>query len=303
MSVSLPELASLRLLADVARLGSIGAAGRAAGISQQSASERLRSMEAQTGLVLVQRSARGAMLTAEGRLLVEWSADLLRRGDEIETALTTLRRAHRTQLHVHASMTTAEYLLPGWLVELRRASPTVTVSMQATNSEAVLAAVREGRADLGFIEGPADVSGLRTRVVGHDELVLVAAPDDPWVRRRMLTPRQLAGRALTSREPGSGTRLVVERALQRALADTAPAEPEAELTTNTAVRAAVRAGSAPAFLSLRAVERDVEVGVLVRLEVRGLDLRRAFTAVWAGGAALPPGPARDLLAIASRRTG
>lgn len=306
--MTLPDLASLRLLADVARLGSIGAAGRTAGISQQSASERLRAMEAQTGLVLVERSTRGARLTAEGRLLVEWSAELLHQADEVETALAAVRAEHRRQLHVHASMTTAEYLLPGWLVELRRqiapAGPaaTLSVSLQATNSDHVLEAVRIRAADLGFIEGPAATGGLHTRVVGHDELVLVASPDDPWARRRggrtPLPAGLLATRALTSREPGSGTRRALEQAAARV--DVALVEPDAELTTNAAVLAAVRAGGAPAFLSRLAVDRDLAAGTLVRLPVKGLDLRRDFAAVWLGGATLPPGPARDLLAIARR---
>lgn len=301
----LPDLASLRLLADVARLGSIGAAGREAGISQQSASERLRAMEAQTGLVLVERSTRGARLTAEGRLLVEWSSELLQQADEVETALAALRSEHRRQLHVHASMTTAEYLLPGWLVELRRqiapAGPAaqLSVSLQATNSDRVIEAVRGRSADLGFIEGPADTSGLHTLVVGHDELVLVASPEDPWARRRTVSAGTLATRALTSREPGSGTRRALEQAAARAGVDLV--EPDAELATNAAVLAAVRAGGAPAFLSRLAVERDLAAGWLVRLRTVGLDLRRDFTAVWQGGTTLPPGPARDLLAIAQRR--
>lgn len=304
--MALPDLTSLRLLADVARFGSIGAAGREARISQQSASERLRAMEAQTGLVLVERSTRGARLTAEGRLLVEWSAELLHQADEVETALTALRGEHRRQLHVHASMTTAEYLLPGWLVELRRqtapAGPAaqLSVSLQATNTDRVVEAVRIRAADLGFIEGPADTTGLHTRVVGHDELVLVASPEDPWARRRTPLPAGTLGtRALTSREPGSGTRRALEQAAARA--GVTLVEPDAELATNAAVLAAVRAGGAPAVLSRLAAERDLAAGWLVRLRSSGLDLRRDFTAVWQGGRTLPPGPARDLLAIAQRR--
>lgn len=175
----LPDLPSLRLLADVARHSSIGAAGRGAGMSQQSASERLRAMEAQTGLVLVQRSKSGSTLTAAGRLLVEWSARLLEQAEEVELALRTLRQARSEELHVFASMTTAEYLLPRWLVRLRQQRQ-VTVGLHATNSEAVLQAVRSGEAGLGFVEGPGDLSGLASKVVGHDELVLVADPTDIW---------------------------------------------------------------------------------------------------------------------------
>lgn len=298
MSVILPDLPALRLLADVARLGSIGAAGREAGISQQSASERLRAMETQAGLVLVQRAARGSELTAAGRLLVEWSADLLLRADEIENALQTLRRGRSEELHVHASMTTAEYLLPRWLVQLRRVRQ-VAVSLRAVNSGDVVAAVRSGEADLGFVEGPVDVSGLSTAVVGTDELVLVAAPDDPWARRRTaIRPAALASRALTCREPGSGTRAVVESALARA--GERLKEPEVALTTNAAILAAVGAGGSPAFVSERAAATDLLSGRVVAVPLTDLDVTREFRAAWVGGARPPAGPVRDLLAIARR---
>ncbi len=294
----LPDLPSLRLLADVARLGSIGAAGREAGISQQSASERLRSMEAQAGLALVQRTPSGSTVTAAGRLLVEWSADLLERADEVEASLRTLREDRSRELHVHASMTVAEHLLPRWLVRLRR-ERSVAATLRATNTDAVLEAVRSGEADVGFVEGPGDLAGLTSRVVGADELVLVAALDDAWARRRTpVTPAVVAARPLTTRERGSGTRRVWEQALAAAGVD--PVEPEVELTTTAAVVASVGAGSPPAFVSRRAAERDVAMGLLAEVRTSGLDLTRSFTAVWVGGRRPPAGPLRDLLAIAAR---
>jgi molybdate transport repressor ModE-like protein len=292
----LPDLAALRLLTDIARLGSIGAAGRASGISQQSASERLRAMETQTGLVLVQRAQRGSELTAAGKLLVEWSADLLTRADEIEHALETLRHTRSQEVRVHASMTTAEYLLPRWLVRLRQVRQ-VAVSLRAVNSEEVVAAVRRGAADLGFVEGPVGVDGLSTAVVGIDELVLVAAPDDAWARRRAaLSATELAGRALTCREHGSGTRAVVESAMERA--GMRLADPQVELATNAAILAAVRVGGSPAFVSRRAAAADLDRGALVAVPTGGLDLSREFRAVWVGRSRPPAGPVRDLLAIA-----
>ena len=294
----LPDLPSLRLLADVARLGSIGAAGRTAGISQQSASERLRAIETQTGLVLVQRATTGSTLTPAGRLLVEWSRPLLEAAEELESALRTLREDRSRELHVYASMTTAEYLLPRWLVRLRRERDT-TASLHATNSESVLDAVRRGQADLGFIEGPADLGGLASRVVGDDHLVLVAEADDPWARRRKpLAAAEIGARPLTSREPGSGTRQVVEDAFRAAGAT--PPSSEVELTTTTAVLAAVRAGSPPAFVSDRAARAEIDAGRLVEVATDGLDLRREFTAVWVGSKRPPAGPVRDLLGIAGR---
>ncbi len=291
----LPDLESLRLLTDIARLGSIGAAGRAAGMTQQSASERLRALEATAGLDLVTRSPGGSALTPSGLLLVEWSADLLARAAEVETALHTLRQGRARRVRVYASMTVAESLLPRVLVRLRRERE-INVRLHATNSEAVITAVRAGRADVGFVEGPIDLRGLGSMVVGVDELVLVAAPDDAWSRRRTpLDAAAIARRPLTSREQGSGTRTVWERALESAGAE--PAPPESELETTAALLSSVAAGGPPAFVSRRAAARDLEMGDLVELKTTGIDLHRVFTAVWLGGRRPAEGPVRDILGL------
>lgn len=299
-----PDLAGLRLLVAIARTGSIGAAAREAGVSQQAASERLRGVEAQTGLTLVVRGPRGSELTPSGVTVAEWAARLIELTEEVETAIGGLREQRSRGLGVWASMTVADALLPRWLVELRQrqvreGSTTTAVSLTAANSHQVEDAVRDGLAQLGFVEGVDRPRHLRSTVVAHDALVLVAAADDPLARRRsVVTAAEVATVAMTSREPGSGTRDVVEQALARVGLTTS--EPLVELTTTSAVREAVLAGSGPAFLSERVVARDVEAGRLVVVRT-DLDLRRAFRAVWVGGPQPPAGPARDLVAIARRQ--
>ena len=294
--MSLPDLSSLRLLVDVARLGSIGAAGRAAGMSQQAASERLRTVESTVGVTLLRRSPGGSTLTEAGVLLVEWANRLLDVADEVEQGIATLRADRDRGLSVVASMTVAEYLVPAWLVRLRQLHST-TVTLRATNSENVIHAIRSGEADLGFVEDSVSHSGLASLVVAHDELVVVAHPHDPWCRRRRgIDASTLARRALTARESGSGTRRVLESALHAA--HLTPCAPAVELTTTAAVRSSVLAGSPPAVLSGLAVEADLGAGRLRAVTVDDLDLRRDLTAVWVGTARPPAGPIRDLLAIA-----
>ncbi len=302
MTGRVPELAALRLLVGVARLGSIGAASRAQGITQQAASERLRAVETQTGLTLLRRGARGSHLTEAGAVVVEWAARLIDLADEIDHAIEGLRADDRRDLAVWSSMTIAESLLPRWLVMLRQrqvaegGTPTA-VSLRAVNSNEVVAAVRDGRAGLGFVEGADAPIGMRSRVVSRDELVLVALAGTPLSRRRTpLSPREISVLPLTGREPGSGTREVVAAALGRH--GLTASEPLVELTTATAIREAVIAGSAPAFLSRRVAAREIESGQLVVLPTPALTLTRSFRAVWSGGREPPAGPVRELVEIA-----
>ena len=303
-SSHLPDLDSLALLVELSRAGSIGAAARAVGISQQAASERLTGVERQVGVALLRRGARGTVLTAAGTVVVEWASRLLQVAEEVDAALLALRAERDRELRILASMTVAEHLLPRWLVAFRRREqaarrPVPSVSLQATNSTGVLRGVTAGEADLGFVEGAERPSGLAFVEVGSDELVLVAAPTDPLARRRTpLRPAQVAGLALTSRERGSGTREVVEQAL--ATHDLSASPAAVEVTTSAGVRETVRAGGAPAFLSRRAVEADLRTGALVEVRISGLLLTRTLRAVWVGGSEPPAGPVRDLLAVVAR---
>ncbi|MCW2759550.1 MAG: LysR-family transcriptional regulator [Nocardioidaceae bacterium] len=306
MSSRVPDLPALRLLVAVAREGSIGAAARTVGVTQQAASERLRGVEAQVGVTLVRRGARGSELTPDGVVVVEWAARLLDLADEIDHALDGLRSERTRELDVWSSMTVAESLLPRWLVLLRQRQESAglrpsAVSLTAANSTQVLEAVRAGTAHVGFVEGADVPVGVRSRGVGRDVLVLVAAAGAPLARRRTPVPAdEIAAMALTSRERGSGTREVVDRALARH--DLTATDPVVELSTATAVRGAVLAGGAPAFLSRRVVSRDLDAGLLVEVPTRDLALERTFRAVWTGTAEPPAGPVRDLVGIARAST-
>ncbi len=301
----MPELSALEALVAVARTGSLNAAARDLGRTQQAVSARMASLEALTGVGLTNRTARGSTLTATGVVVADWAARLLDVAGEVDAGLAALRQDRRAQLVVAASLTVAERLLPSWLVTLRAQTPAgedvARVTLSAVNSAEAAAQVRAGTADLGFVEGPSAPQGCRSRVVGHDTLVVVVAQGHPWTRRRTpLTAAELAATPLVSRETGSGTRDAFEAALRRRLGVAVPmANAALELPTTAAIRTAVLDGTAPAVLSRLAVADDLAGGRLRAVGVNDVELARSLRAIWLGARVPPAGPARDLVAIAS----
>ncbi|MET9338196.1 MULTISPECIES: LysR family transcriptional regulator [unclassified Nonomuraea] len=292
----LPDLESLRLLVDAGELGSLGQAARAAGIAQPSASKRIARLERRLGVPLLERTPRGSALTAEGRMVAGWAAQVLAAAHELMRAVEAVRQGEAAQLHVAASMTVAEYLVPRWLGELQSREPDIQVGLDVMNSADVAARVLAEKVELGFVEGPTVPDGLASRVVATDRLVVVVSPGHPWARRRtVLRVAELAATPLVVREPGSGTR----ETLDLAFAGQHVASPRLELGSNAAVKGAAQAGAAPAVLSGHAVEAEVATGRLVEVPLAGLNLVRNLRAVWRRGRSLT-GPAATLLAIASR---
>ncbi|MBB2911530.1 DNA-binding transcriptional LysR family regulator [Streptosporangium becharense] len=288
----LPDLESLRLLVDVDRLGSLGQAARAAGIAQPSVSKRISLLERRLGLPLLERTPRGSTLTPQGVMISAWAAQVLAAAEELMRGAEAVRHVRAAHLHIAASMTVAEYLLPRWLGELQNREPQVQVGLDVQNSAEVARLVGAG-IELGFVEGPSVPPGLASRVVATDRLVVVVAPGHPWSRRRTpLLAAELAATPLVVRERGSGTR----ETLDRALAGHTVAAPRLELGSNTAVKGASREGAAPAVLSGYAVETELVTGRLIEVPTRGIDLERRLRAVWRRGRT-PTGPAATLLNI------
>jgi DNA-binding transcriptional LysR family regulator len=293
------DLTGFDLLLSVARLGSLGRAASEHGISQPAASARMRQLEGQLGLALIERSPRGSRLTPSGALVAGWAQAAVDAAAVLDAGVTALRREGDRRVRIAASMTAAEYLLPSWLIALHSVDPAAAVSLNAENSAEVAQAVLADEADIGFVEGPDLPQGLRAAPVARDALTVVVSPSHPWARRRSgISAAELADMPLLSREAGSGTRRYLEQALL-GQAGLEPVPPQAELSSTTAIKAAIAAGAGVAVLSSLAVEAELTAGTLRAVAVTGLDLRRVLRVVWPTGRRLT-GPARDLYAIAAR---
>src|SRR6516165_4115988 len=252
---STPDLIALDLLDSIAELGSLGRAASRHRMSQPAVSMRMSQLERRLGLTLLQRSPAGARLTPAGERVVALSRRVLSETKELMAAVEAL---------------VAEYLLPGWLAALHHRSPDAILAVEVTNSGRVVARVAEHHADVGFIEGHQPrLRAMKTVVVRTDHLVLVVDPSHPWAHRQSpVTGPELAAAELIVREPGSGTRQILE--------DTLGAfgglRSHLELGSTAAILAAARRGEGPAVLSALAVADDLDTGRLVAVSTEGIKL-------------------------------
>ncbi|MGW1076753.1 LysR family transcriptional regulator [Streptomyces sp. NPDC002537] len=293
-----PDLSALELLLAVARTGSVGQAAQEMEITQPAASARIRSMERLVGVALIERSHRGSRLTEAGDAVANWARPVIEANEALEAGIGALKTRRDSRLRVAASLTVAEYLVPGWLITLRNQRPGIAVSLSVSNSSNVAQQILDGEADLGFVEGTKLPSGLDTVVVGEDRLLLVVTPNHPWARRRKPVPiTEVAATSLIMREEGSGTRQVLVRALAE---HGGPATPLLELASTAALRTTAISGAGPTVLSALAVREDLQTRRLVSVPIENVTLSRPLRAIWPAGHR-PAGPARDLLAL-TRRT-
>ncbi|WP_249009306.1 LysR family transcriptional regulator [Conexibacter sp. DBS9H8] len=291
----LSDLTDLRLLVSVAECGSLGQAAARHGLSQPAVSARMTSLERRLGLTLLRRAPVGARVTPVGAEIVREARRVLAAADDLVASAERYRAESDARLRVAASFTVGEHLLPRWIGVLRARDTHISLIVEVINSTRVLDAVASARVDIGFVEGIEDeVAGIRSVTITTDELVVVVGPEHAWARRETpVSPAELAATGLIVRERGSGTREVLDSALER----WGGIRPYLELGSSTALLSAARGGAGPAVLGRIAAEDDLSAGHVRLVPTTGVELRRTLRAVWPSDIDLSP-LARQLLGVA-----
>jgi DNA-binding transcriptional LysR family regulator len=286
LSPTTPELAALDLFVSVVRLGSLSKAAAAHHIAQPSASSRIRNLERQLGVQLLERSPTGSRPTVQGNLVAGWAEVVLRSANELVAGVEALQAKEQGRLRIAASLTIAEYLLPPWLEQFLRNRPNDSIELEVANSAIVLQRLADGAADLGFVESPSTTPGMTEHVVATDRLIVVVGSNHPWRTRESIPLEALASTPLVLREQGSGTRESFEQFLD--IRSLGPALCALELGSTAAVRAAVVHGELPTVISEHAVAVDLDAGSLHQIDVPGLGIERELRAVWPTSRPLVP---------------
>ncbi|HVU35360.1 MAG TPA: LysR substrate-binding domain-containing protein [Opitutaceae bacterium] len=292
-SLSRLDADSLEIFLAVADHGGVLAAARAVGRSQPAVSERIRQLESTLGVALFLRTPRGMTLTDAGRQLVAYARrvhNLLEEAAQIGEGGP--KRAGR--LVLAASTTPASFLLPPLLAEFARRHEVSGIELRVGNTEDVLTAVREGVVPLGMVEGLGRAPGVSLRPFREDIIVPVFAPDRvpselAHAIAKVKNARDVAALPLLWREPGSGTRRIVETALVSAGVPMRALRFDTVLGSTLALKSAALAGIGVAFLPRCAIGQELLLGQLVMLRpIRGLRIRRLFRwALPAGGVPEP----------------
>ncbi|WP_306205167.1 LysR family transcriptional regulator [Actinoplanes sp. RD1] len=167
------ELRNLRAFEAVARTLSITAAARELHYAQSTVSEQLQALERELGAELLDRSPRQVRLTAQGKILAGYAAQVLHLVDEARHAVAQ----PVPELAVGALETVSTQLLPEILVRHRAAAPGTRVRVTQHQRGALHRAVRQGDLDLCLTFGPAPADpALRSEKLRDEPLVVIVPP-------------------------------------------------------------------------------------------------------------------------------
>ncbi len=263
-------LRQLEIFEKVATTRHVTRAGEQLLISQSAVSMAIAELEHISGGPLFERQGRRLLLNDRGRYLLPQAKEMIRRAQAIETVLNDSAEMPSGILHVGASTTIGNYLLPSLLGEFGRLYPRAKALLMVGNTQQIETAVESGELDLGLIEGPCHLASLNASPWRRDELAVIVGKEHPWSRRKSATARMLADAPWIMRERGSGTREVFESAMSR---EGIGFSISLELGHTEAIKRAVEAGLGVGCLSRLAVQRELDHHWLIKV-VTPLDLQR-----------------------------
>jgi DNA-binding transcriptional LysR family regulator len=186
-----PDFSSLALFIRVAEMKSITKAAAASHIALAAASRRVAQLEAQFGVQLLYRSAKGVDLTPAGNALLSHARQLMGRVDEMRAELSDYTRGGKGLVRVHANTSALAQYLSQDLASFAVAHPAIKIAIEEHRSGAIVQALQDGTTDIGIVmEGPATGS-LQCFDYRTDTLVAVLPKRHPLRGKRVAFKRLL----------------------------------------------------------------------------------------------------------------
>ncbi|NYT24912.1 LysR family transcriptional regulator [Alcaligenaceae bacterium] len=167
------DLTDLRLFVAVADAGNISRGAAACFLSPSSASLRLKSLEDALQVQLLQRLPRGVALTRPGQVLLEHSRRCMAELEQMHANIAPYAAGVKGQVTIFANSTALASYLPSDLTAFLQTRPTVRVNLEGRLSHDIVAAVADGRADIGVVTWDGEHPDLEFRAYHEDELVVL----------------------------------------------------------------------------------------------------------------------------------
>ena len=242
-------------------------------LTQPAVTLQIKALEEELSVRLLDRSGNRVSLTPAGRILLKHANAIADRVAEALEELASLSGDHAVELQIGASTSSAQYVVAKLLGQFQRQFPRVRISVISGNTEEIVSHLISERIKVGLIEGPALRRDVHEEPFLEDELVLVMPARHEWAGRPFIPVEQLKGQPLLLREHGSGTRRVLETALEEAGLKKDDLNVVMELDSTEAILSSVEADLGIGFVTRWAVIPRLPLGRIKTAAVKGFASR------------------------------
>lgn len=279
-------LKQLAVFVSIYQTGSTSRASEELHLSQSAVSSALTELESRLQMPLFERVGRRLNQHSNAHPIYIQAQAVL--GQAL-----TLEHYHKHQagqIHIGASTTIGNYVLPPLLAKIYSDQPKANVDLYIANTQEVVSEVEQLNIDIALVEGmprPADSKAIEQRAWRTDTLMVFAKRDSKWLEGLAeydivdgcyrLNVNQLAKLPLLVRETGSGTRQIIDEQLLQYMPD---ADVVMAIQQSEAIKHMVSSDIGLGCLSQHVIQAELASGNLVQVKVAGIDLARTWWLVW-----------------------
>jgi DNA-binding transcriptional LysR family regulator len=245
-------------------------------ITQPAVTKHIQELEQYFKVQLFERQGNQIKLTQQGHVMLQYTEQLLTIYRNMEFDLNSFSDTHKGVLHLGASTTISQYVIPAALAEFHKKYRDVKVKLLNGNTEQIEHALLNNDIDLGLIEGKSKNIGIKYTEYAKDEIVLVSNIHHPLAKKPVITIEELKHIPLLVREAGSGTLDVIAYALKSVGLPFSQLTIEMELGSTEAIKTYLRSSNCMAFLSVHSVFTELSNRVFRIIDVDGLTIERFF---------------------------
>ncbi|MGM0505713.1 MAG: LysR substrate-binding domain-containing protein [Bacteroidota bacterium] len=268
-------LHQLKVFGTVVRHRSMTKASNELHMTQPAVSIQIKQLQKAIGIPLIEVIGRRIHLTEAGRHLYKMQQSVSNEVELFDATVSQLKGGLEGNLTISAA-STAMYFLPYLLGAFQQRYPKIQISLKVTNRDEVLDHLKNNEYDLAILTQIPDDPSIDVIPFLENPLVICSAPDHPLADESDVRVQQLKDEPIIYREPGSGTRMVLERYLvEHGIAS----KPIMELGTNEAVKQAIMGGIGISLISKLSLGNELELNKISILDIGNLPIMTHWSAV------------------------
>jgi DNA-binding transcriptional LysR family regulator len=274
-----------KVFRDIAQTSSISRAAELNGLSQSAASQFLRHLEEQLQVDLLDRTTRPLRLTSAGRLYYDACRDIVRRHEEVESEIDSLKVQLVGSVRVASIYSIGLYEMARMKEQFEKAHPQADVHLEYMRPDKVVRAVLDDQADLGLISYPSPFRNIKAIPWKVETMVLVCHPSHPLAKKKSISPEDLADQDFVSFDPD----LSIRKAMERFFRDHGiHRNVVLEFDNIQMIKEAVSIGSGISILPEPTVRQEAAEGRLIALPIESDGFVRPISILHRRGKAFSP---------------
>ncbi|MET3538073.1 LysR family transcriptional regulator [Chryseobacterium limigenitum] len=251
-------------------------------ISQPAVTKHIKETENQLNTKLFDRKGTSIQLTQSGKILYEYAEKIRNMSRDLEFEINQMNQQHKGKLIIGASTTIAQYILPEILAKFNSYYKDIKIELLTQNTEIISSLLKDGKIDLGIIEGESQSSFFEYITFKADEIVLVAKTNHPLASKD-LHLKDLYDLDLIFREQGSGTQEFIQNRLKEKGINIDDLNTVMQLGSSESIKNYLLHSDCMAFLSISTVLNELKNNVLTIVDIKNFSIERNFHYIFPKG--------------------